>query len=135
VWYREQNSQLESDQLDRFRDLDSLIRTGFRASVDKHGASEAVHNTQIRLMEKLYSEIVSRKNNQNAITREELIPTVSQMSDEQKNSLKEMMDEVRLNTNILSKFNSKFHLTETQTLCSSKPRMSIAICLKYFSIY
>ena len=126
--------QFESDKSDRFRDLDSLIQTGFGAIIDKHDASEAVHNTQIRLMEKLYSEVVSRKNNENAITREELIQTVSQMSDEQNNSLKEMMDEVRLNTNILSKFNSKFHLAETQTPCPSKPRTSIAIYLKYLSI-
>jgi hypothetical protein len=85
-------------------------------------------------MEKLYSAVVSRKSDENSVTREELIRTVSQMSNEQKNSLETMVDEVRLNTNILSRFNSKFHLTETQVLCSSKPRTSIAICSKYLSI-
>lgn len=85
-------------------------------------------------MEKLYSAVVSRKSNENSVTRDELIQTVIQMSNEQKNSLETMMDEVRLNTNILSRFNSKLHLTETQALCSSNTRTSIAICSKYLSI-
>lgn len=111
-----------------------MIQAGFKAIIDRHDLSAALYNAQIRLMEKLPGEIVSKKNQENVITCKELIQTVGQMSVEQKDAFQKMTDEVRLNTKTLEELNSKFHLTETQNLCSSRPRTSIAICLKYLSI-
>src|SRR5277367_1832640 len=71
--YREQVSQFKSEQSVRFKGLDLTTRIIIDAIIQQQDIFEAMHDTQIALMDTIHQDTVSMIQNEHAITRRDII--------------------------------------------------------------
>src|SRR5271155_265426 len=95
--YREQVSQLKSEQSVRFKGLDLTTRKIIDAIIQQQDVFEAAHDTQIALMDTIHQDTISEIQNEHAISRHKIIgETVSSIRDEHAITRRDIIRELRV---------------------------------------
>jgi hypothetical protein len=95
--YREQVSQLKSEQSGRFGGLDLTTRKIIDAIIQQQDVFEAAHDTQIALMDTIHQDTVSMIRNEHASSRCKIIgETVSSIRDEHTITRRDIIRELRV---------------------------------------
>jgi hypothetical protein len=95
--YREQVSQVKSEQSVRFKGLDLTTQKIIDAIIQQQDVFEAAHDTQIALMDIIHQDTVSMIQNEHAISRRKIIgETVSSIRDEHEITRRDIIRELRV---------------------------------------
>jgi hypothetical protein len=95
--YREQVSQLKSEQSVHFKGLDLTTRKIIDAIIQQQDVFEAAHDTQIALMDTIHQDTVSMIQSEHEISRRKIIgETVASIRDEHEITRRDIIRELRV---------------------------------------